>query len=99
MTDRDERVVAGTELVTLSDQFLHLRRSPHLRQQSPHQLPRQHVGDLAEYRPTQLQSVLDHQDLPLVLRSLQVIIGLLSTRVVTILELELLYLEVSYEPV
>ena len=80
MADRDERVVAWTELVALPDEFLQVGRSPHLRQQPTHQLPSQHVRDPAEDGAAKLQRVLHHQHLPLVLGAGEVLVGLLNTQ-------------------
>ena len=80
VADRDERVVAGTELVALPDEFLQVRGPPDLRQESPHQLSGQHVGDLAEDGAAQLEGVLHHQHLPLVLGAGEVLVGLLNTQ-------------------
>ena len=60
------------------DEFLQVGRSPHLRQQPTHQLPSQHVRDPAEDRAAQLQRVLHHQHLPLVLGAGEVLVGVLE---------------------
>ena len=67
-------------LHSVPDEFLQVRRSPHLWQESPHQLPGQHVGDLAEDVAAQLQGVLHHQHLPLVLGAGESLVRLLNTQ-------------------
>ena len=63
MTDGHETVVCGAQLVTLSDQLLNVGIVPHLGQQPPRDLGRQHVRDLAQDAAPQLQGVLHHQNL------------------------------------
>ena len=93
MADGEESVVTGTQQVTLLDELGQVRGPPHLGQESANHLHldvntnqmtecpclgSEHVRDLAEDGPAQLESVLHHQHLPLVLRRVQLLVRLLD---------------------
>ena len=78
MADGEESVVTGTQQVTLLDELGQVWGPPHLGQESANHLGSEHVRDLAEDGPAQLESVLHHQHLPLVLRRVQLLVRLLD---------------------